>query len=382
MNLLVVGAGLRMVWVAGVLARCGWLLGFLVLSVCCVVGFTMCLYLHKVYMQTRNSSPLLPSYVSLIEVTLGSPTAIITWLLMNVTMVGFQASSLVLALQRVHEIFPSLSHGTCCLMVAGVSAPFCLVKSSVTLSYVSMGGLLGSLVLAVSIFGASVNQIIKTDAYEIMHETSLAKFNLEDGLIALGHAIMSFSMVLVALPQIGGMQEPKKFPKALAHTYGSLSCLYTVLAVLTYAGFGERLVLFGTPVDLIIQEGANGFKSVIIAAILIISFAQYTGGFYCQGVSIDTVSNHKIVQIISRLAMHGLHAAIAYPCRTNMRIIVDVLSASTVPLLAVVIPAVLVFKRGLLPRRLLGRFAIYLAVIIACVLISCGTFNAVQRASH
>ena len=382
MNLLVVGAGLRMVWVAGVLARCGWILGFLLLAMCCCIGFSMCLYLHKIYMELQTSkslanASLLPTYVSVVEHCLGGTCALFVWFCMNVTMVGFQASSIVLALQRLHEIFPSLSHASCCLVVAAASAPFSLIRSSVSLSYISMAGLAGSVVLAVSIFGAGLSQMLK---HEDVH-TSLGLFNVEEGLIALGHAMMSFNMSLVALPQIGGMREPRKFPKALAHTYGGLSCLYVVLAVLTYGGFGARLVLFGTPVDLIIQEGAKTFRSVIIAAIIVIAFAQYSGGFYTQGVSIDTISSSRTKQVLARLAVHALHTAIAFPCRTNMRVIVDVLSASTVPILAVIIPSILVLKRGLLPRKILGRLAIYLAVILSFVLVFCGTFNAIKRAT-
>jgi hypothetical protein len=243
-----------------------------------------------------------------------------------------------------------------------------------------MAGLGGSVVLAVSIFGAGLQQMLKDE--DVSRETSLGIFEPEGALIALGHALMSFNMVLVALPQIGGMREPRKFPRALAYTSATLSCVYLVLAVLTYGGFGARLVLFGTPVDMIIHESASGFRSVIIAAIVLIAFAQYCGGFYSQGVSIDTVSSSRYKQILARLAVHLLHTAIAFPCRTNMRIIVDVLSAFTVPILAVILPSILVIKRGLLPKNLFGRLCIYSAVIFSFVLVFCGTFNAVKRAVH
>lgn len=368
MNLLIVGAGFRMVWISRVLSSLGWILGLAVLFTIGTLSAYLVLCMYEAYAESRlKGQSFIPSYCGLIDHVLGRKFMYIAWIALNLTMVGFQASGIVLATAQIKElIVTTLDKRSICLIVSAVYSLLSLVNSPSFLAYISLFGLLGSITLAVTILSAGV---IKINVDGIA-PTSIASTNLTDVLMSCSHAIMSFNMAFAAVPQMGGMHDFRKFPKAATLTFSGLALLYLIIASVCYMGWGGILASKSTPVD-VLANGDVLITTLIALAIEVFSVAQYAGLFYAIGISTDSLSTKPIIRMALRLALHSLQAALAFFAIRDIRIIIDIVAVSFVPLLAIILPALIHCKSSrLFERRRYVELAFFSTVITAAAAVT------------
>ena len=150
MNLLIVGAGFRMVWISRVLSSLGWLFGFALLLAIGTLSAYLVICMYEAYAKSRlKGHSFVPSYCGLIDHVLGRKCMYIAWVALNLTMVGFQASGIVLATAQIKELVDtSLDKRSICLIVSAIYSLLSLVNSPSFLAYISLFGLLGSIILA------------------------------------------------------------------------------------------------------------------------------------------------------------------------------------------------------------------------------------------
>ena len=368
MNLLIVGAGFRMVWISRVLSSLGWLFGFALLLAIGTLSAYLVICMYEAYAKSRlKGHSFVPSYCGLIDHVLGRKCMYIAWVALNLTMVGFQASGIVLATAQIKELVDtSLDKRSICLIVSAIYSLLSLVNSPSFLAYISLFGLLGSIILAFTILSAGIIKINQDG----VAQTSLASSNLTDILMAASHAVMSFNMVFATVPQIGGMKDFRKFPRAASLTFSGLGLLYLIIATVCYCGWGSILASKSTPVD-VLANGNATISMMIALAIEIFSVAQYAGLFYAIGISTDSLSKKPIIRISLRLGLHAIQSALAYFAIRDIRIIIDIVAVSFVPLLAIILPALLHCKSSrLLETRRYFELAFFSLVITAAAAVT------------
>lgn len=96
---------------------------------------------------------------------------------------------------------------------------------------------------------------------------NIQSFNKESFALMIGTAIFTFEGIGLVLPIAESMKEPQKFPKILSWTVGISAFIFTSVAALCYATFGDKVdavVLLNLPRDSATVQSVQGLYSLAI----------------------------------------------------------------------------------------------------------------------
>jgi amino acid permease len=360
LNFLIVGAGLRIIWAAGVVSSGGWLIGLSALTYCALIS---CYLLIKLAALRQNLQGNVRTYGELMMKTINPRAGAVATVLIHIALVGFQSANMLIITNRLQELstvnIDISMLATCIGLLPGL-----FVKNSKTLSYMSLGGLIFSVILFTGLFTSAVRKLSSSSSTPIPTTSVLPPGSLCDIVCAISHSCMVFNLVLIAVPQMADMKRPKKFVNVAGWTFSILSCVYLITAVFSYAAFGDEIRKSRNAVKFLVEKSEiPQLKFLLSLAILAISTAQYWGAFFTQGVSIDAtlistetaMETKNVIEkpkkkvwlsVLGRIFVHFLHAIIAYPVRKDMKLLVDLIAAGPVPILVFVLPALAILKSG------------------------------------
>ena len=377
LNFMIIGAGLRMLWIAGPLVQCGWLLGFAIISLIGALSAYLVLGMFYAYSDLRMEGiSLAPSYSGLCKQVLGDVLGLAAWFCFNATVFGFQSATLVFAGSSLHEA-TGLHQRTSVLVLFLAMLPLIFVRTTSALSYVSLAGLTGSAMLMVTVVVAAINRL----SSEGPADTFMNAFPMNgNGELALSQTVMVFNMAMGAVPQMGGMKDAKKFPVTVACTFSVLAVVYSFMAAIIFISWGELVTGEINAMAVVLKEGV-GYKLFVSIAVVVLSIAQYTSGIFGQGVSTDTISKNRMVQILLRFILHTSQSCLAYFTCKDLGTLVNLVARVIVPFVALFFPALIMISHSLKHKKksILEMALLFSIVLSSLVLASSGAYRSYQK---
>lgn len=195
--------------------------------------YTSILIVRVHHVVQRDSLEKHLTFVSIAQHTLGGVVGGFVYALMAFTTLGTIGSFLVFNGSVLHSLLPSVSILQWAAVVALCMQPFCLIRSSTFLSYSSLGGNIGVVIVMLAVFIGGA-QVSHSDQL-----TPSQPFKMQTYLSALGIVGYLYSCSRSIITIEGAMKDRRTFASALLATMCVVFVVANAFGLANLAYFGE-----------------------------------------------------------------------------------------------------------------------------------------------
>lgn len=408
-NVVMTSIGLGVLTLPICMARCGWVIGILLVAVTAAFAFYPTDLLNRaLHMDPVAPGIPIPTFERLAYIAYGRLGSIAVVLVLHSLLIGVCTVMFVLLGDCTYLLLGGLTAKWWRFVYGCICMPVTWVRSMKDIGFLSMLGVVSVFATCVMIVVASVAHRIETGSAEGAEVAPIMEYSehtiaMESDLLEIVSSFCTFLLsytVSITVPTIiKDMRNPHNFRKVSLIAFALVTILYLIISCFGYWAFGRSLVTnkkISTVVDAISptsedNDTLNGYAIATNSTVLVLIATHLFVLFAPTAQALDSIVEKMMIyktewqvtigRSVSRslLCMFCTMLAVFVPNAGNL---IDLIGAVSVILIAVIFPIVFYWRILALNARSQSAFEYILQwfiVAVGVVAMGFGTYNAVKK---
>lgn len=209
--------------------------GGLLFSIVTLNVFGVITYICYLLLITAKNSFKISSFGELGFKTYGNPLKVLVSLSIIISQVGFVSTYILFATENISNLF-EIDQFKLVIAQFLLLIPLVLIRKISKLSVISLISSVFIVIGLVIIFYYTISTLVENHL-----GPNIIQFNSNSWSMLVGVAVTSFEGIGLILPIESAMQNPQHFPKILAISMVIITSLFSLIGVLGYLSFGDKV---------------------------------------------------------------------------------------------------------------------------------------------